>query len=176
MVIDIVILALLKRGPSHGYYIKKDIENILQKRSRLNTNLLYPALHRLEKAEAIEKKSEAQDGKPAKHIYRITPGGKEYLHRLIEEFTDTDAAKEDEFLTRLAFFDLIDGTTRTKILRKRKSALETKLKFKTDVGSDYTAYLESPWVKAIMEFRDRQIYQELEWIEKLLIMTSKKSS
>lgn len=173
MVVDIVILALLKLGPKHGYNIKKHIEHILQRQTRMNTNLLYPALHRLEKSKAIEKKAEMQEGKPTKNIYRITSIGKDLLKESIEEFGEADASKEDEFLARLAFFSLIDERTQNQILSQRKTALKLKLKHRESMRTEYSGYIKSPWLQRIIDFRERQLIEEIKWIEELEKLSAK---
>ena len=109
-VTEILILALLKAHPQHGYEIRKHTALILRQ-PKLNTNLLYPALHRLELSKAIEKKVLEQKGRPAKHVYSITPLGAERFAQLLRQFGEVDAEDEDEFLVRVAFFQFLDESS-----------------------------------------------------------------
>ena len=168
---DIVILALLLLGPRHGYEIKKDIGRIMQARSRLNNNLLYPALHRLEKMGAVEGRIEEQEGKPARHVYWITAMGREVFQDLIGQFSETDAAKDEEFLARLAFFDMVDSPTRQRILAERKRQLARQLDNRKSLGAEYApgfgALMDSVWVDRLLGFEQQRLADEIAWIEEL---------
>lgn len=167
MVPEIVILALLNAGPKHGYDIKKHVEHILQRRTKLNTNLLYPALHRLERMQAVERTKQEQQGRPNKYVYRITSRGSELFQEIIQEFDEATAAKEDEFLVRLAFFDLMDGYTRVRILDQRKRELERQLANRRSIRTEYAEEYNSPWIERIMSFGERRIADEIEWMKEL---------
>ena len=167
MVTEIVILALLRLGPKHGYEISNDIKAIFRRRTPLNTNLLYPALHRLEAQKAVEKEVREQQGKPTKHLYRITPAGIALFQELIGQFGEVEAAKDDEFLVRLAFFDFIDEPTRLRILDMRKRDLTQGLKQHEKLRSAYAHLYASSWVRQISDFSEKHIAAEIEWVEAL---------
>ena len=167
MVADIMILALLRLGPKHGYDIKKRIERILQQKGRMNTNLLYPALHRLEEMQAIERDVHEQDGRPTKFVYRITPIGERHLRELIEQFGEAEAAKEDEFLVRLACFDLVDERSRLRILDQRRLALTQRLTRGKTIRAVWAEDIDSPWIERIVSFGERRLREELGWLEEI---------
>lgn len=167
MITEIIILALLKKGPKHGYEIKKSIESIMQRRTRLNNNLLYPALHALESMGAIEGGVEEKDGKPIRRTYRITAAGELVFQEQVRKFDDADAAKDDEFQVRLAFFDLLDPRTRMLILDKRRLELERQLEHRKSIGADFGRTYDSPWVKQIFKFGESRLEDELRWIGEL---------
>ncbi len=167
MVAEIMILALLRSGPKHGYDIKKRIERILQRKGRMNTNLLYPALHRLEEMGAIERQVREQDGRPTKHVYRVTPVGEGHLRELIEQFGETEAAKEDEFLVRLACFDLVEERIRFRILDQRKVALAQRLSRGNSIRALLAEEFDSPWIERIVSFGEHRFREELAWIQEL---------
>lgn len=176
MVIDIMILALLRMGPRHGYDIKKRVEHILQRKAKLNTNLLYPALHRLEQSGAIERSEQEQGGKPTKFVYRLTPLGEHHLRNLIEEFGEAEAAKEEEFLVRMACFDLIEERSRLRILDQRRRAIEQKLARGERIRAYMAEENNSPWIERIVSFGERRNRAELRWIEELKGVASEPSS
>jgi DNA-binding PadR family transcriptional regulator len=123
---DILILALLESGPRHGYEIKKRAESILINELELNNNLLYPALKRLEADGYIKPDgAKAGAGSPRKR-YRITANGRKRLKSLLTDYGDVEAVMENEFLVRMAFFDLLDGAERESIVGTRRDELESK--------------------------------------------------
>src|SRR5215468_645792 len=100
MYFDILMLRVLADGERHGYEIKKRVERILGGRS-INNNVLYPALRRFEEQGAIRRV--AADADPA----------------LI--------ADDNEFQTRVAFFDDLDADDRLKIINVRREIVEAQL-------------------------------------------------
>ena len=167
MVTEIVILALLKLGPTHGYEIKKHIESILRRRTRMNTNLLYPALHRLEKQAAIRRQVREQRGRPAKHLYSLTPRGEALFQELIEHFDDVEATKEDEFLARVAFFDFLDEASRLRVLDARRRELRRREEHHGSLHTAYRGFYDSPWVQRIADFSEKQAREEMAWLQEL---------
>ena len=53
---EILILAMLRAGPRHGYEIKKDIERALGRTVSLNNKTLYLALKRFEEIGAVVRR------------------------------------------------------------------------------------------------------------------------
>ncbi len=105
MYFDILMLRVLAEGPRHGYEIKKSVERILGGRS-INNNVLYPALRRFEEQGAIERvAAEADPGRPPRHVYRVTDTGHDLLQAMIRDADPALLADDNEFQTRVAFFD-----------------------------------------------------------------------
>jgi DNA-binding PadR family transcriptional regulator len=167
MVIDIIILALLSKSPRHGYEIKKDLSLIFYGRKKLNNNLLYPALLRLEKEGSIKKEIVRQTGKPDKNVYTITPTGKNMFSKQINIFDKEEASRNDEFLVRLAFFDMIDPSIQKKVLDMRLDELKLKsVKLKT-MTDGFKGEFDSHWVSSILSFHERNLSEEIGWVESL---------
>ncbi|NEN06372.1 PadR family transcriptional regulator [Diaminobutyricibacter tongyongensis] len=123
--IDILILRHLRRQPAHGYELRKRVEETTG--VVLHNNSLYPALKRFEEAGAVVKRSEEQEGRPARHVYSITPVGLELLHDMLAELPPESAGDDLEFLTRLGQFSLLEPAERLTILDARDAALETRI-------------------------------------------------
>src|SRR5258708_37708036 len=119
MYAEIVILAMLRQRPQHGYEIKKGIEQVLGGTVALNNTILYATPKRLEEAGAVVRKVAKQEGKPSRHIYPLTERGIELLYALLCDFPPEQAASEAEFFTRVAFFEYLDPQEREAILKKR---------------------------------------------------------
>ena len=78
-VLDVCVLAALRKEDSYGYKIIKDLSNIIE----LSESTLYTILKRLIEAKMVETRSTEYEGRIRKY-YHITPTG---LSR-IEEFKD----------------------------------------------------------------------------------------
>src|SRR5687768_4928918 len=105
---EIVILAMLRQRPQHGYELKKGIEQALGGAVSLNNNALYPTLKRFEEMGAVIRQVVQQEGKPNRHIYHLTERGIELLQAYLRDFPPELAANEAEFFTRVAFFDYLE--------------------------------------------------------------------
>ncbi|MGX1884007.1 PadR family transcriptional regulator [Streptomyces sp. NPDC055287] len=96
------LLALLARGPAHGYELKQGLEQLLGAAyPQPNVGQIYVTLGRLEKSGLIEGEEIAQSNRPNKKIYRLTDAGREALHVWFEDPTDEPRVR-DEFFMKLA--------------------------------------------------------------------------
>src|SRR6266567_1021760 len=126
---EILILAMLRQGPRHGYEIKKDIERALGGMVPLNNKTLYLALRRFEEVGAVTRQVIPQEGKPNRHLYQLTERGTGLLHVSLRDFPASQAGSDAEFFTRVAFFDLLEVQEREAILTKRLAYLEGCLEY-----------------------------------------------
>ena len=126
---EIVILAMLRQGPRHGYEIKKDVERALGGMVPLNNKTLYLALKRFEEMGAVTRQVILQEGKPNRHLYQLTERGIELLQASLRDFPAEHADNDAEFFTRVSFFDLLEAHEREAILTKRLAYLEAVLAY-----------------------------------------------
>ncbi|MER6996236.1 PadR family transcriptional regulator [Streptomyces sp. NPDC000410] len=93
------LLALLSRGPAHGYELKQDLEQLLGAAyPQPNVGQIYVTLGRLEKSGLIEGEEVAQSSRPNKKIYRLTDAGTEALRAWFEETADEPRVRDDFFM------------------------------------------------------------------------------
>jgi PadR family transcriptional regulator PadR len=76
--LDVILLAVLEDGPSHGYAIKEALREGSGGRFDLPTGTVYPALHRLEQAGLIVGTWSIVDGR-RRRAYRLTELGRRQL-------------------------------------------------------------------------------------------------
>ncbi|MFG3499540.1 PadR family transcriptional regulator [Streptomyces sp. NPDC047928] len=96
------LLALLAKGPAHGYELKQDLEQLLGAAyPQPNVGQIYVTLGRLEKSGLIEGEEVAQSSRPNKKIYRLTDAGHEALRAWFDETTEEPRVR-DEFFMKLA--------------------------------------------------------------------------
>ncbi len=94
-----LILAILSRGPHHGYQLALELEARSGGAFRLNHGTLYPILHRLEQEELIRGDWLDEPTKRRRKSYTLTAAGRRRLTRQIGAWRD--------FFTR--FFSVIEG-------------------------------------------------------------------
>jgi PadR family transcriptional regulator PadR len=77
--LDFIVLQTLRWGPRHGYGIAQMIRSSSRDVLRVDTGSLYPALHRLERAGAIEAVWDTSENNQRVRVYRLTPAGRKQL-------------------------------------------------------------------------------------------------
>jgi DNA-binding PadR family transcriptional regulator len=164
MYFDILVLRVLADGARHGYEIKKRVEKIVGGRS-INNNVLYPALRRFEEQGAIERvATEPDPGRPPRIVYQLTDSGHEVLQAMIRDSDPQLLSDENEFQTRVAFFDDLAVTERRAILRVRREIVESRIARSLSLRPE-TA--ENPWGLRVIDFNLERMRHALAWLDKL---------
>lgn len=92
---DTMILFLLKKSPSYGYEISKNIKALTSEKYIIKETTLYSAFTRMEENGYVESYSqEAENGK-RRTYYRITDKGKMYYSEKCEEWKLTKEVVEN---------------------------------------------------------------------------------
>ncbi len=93
------LLALLASGPAHGYELKSQLEQqfgaVLPP---LNAGQIYTTLGRLQRDGLVDDDAVAQNGRPNKRVYRLTPEGQGELDRWVADATPSPRLKDDFFV------------------------------------------------------------------------------
>jgi DNA-binding PadR family transcriptional regulator len=123
------LLALLHKEPSHGYELKLAIESMFGELwPAVNIGQVYSTLARLERAGLVRSAAVAQDSRPDKRVYELTPGGREALAQWVDDVLPAGRVRDTFFSklvlawkTRLADpVVLIDRQRRAYLLRLRE--------------------------------------------------------
>ncbi len=165
MYAEIVILAMLRQRPQHGYEIKKGIEQVFGGTVALNNTVLYPALKHFEEVGAVVRQVVQQEGKPNRHIYHLTERGIELLHTYLCEFGPEQAANEAEFFTRVAYFDYLELEKRQQILKTRLAYLQGILEYLQrlqQMADELCPRVEAQ--QRVLAFHLQRIRNEYQWI------------
>jgi DNA-binding PadR family transcriptional regulator len=168
---EILILAMLRQGPRHGYELKKDIDRALGGMVTLNNKTLYLALKRFEEMGAVTRQVIPQEGKPNRHLYELTERGIELLQASLRDFPASQAANDAEFFTRVAFFDYLEVPEREAILTSRLAYLEGCLSYlqtmqhlaDTEECAN-TSCISMSHAQRVLAFHTRRIRDEYAWI------------
>jgi DNA-binding PadR family transcriptional regulator len=157
---EIVILAMLRQRPQHGYEIKKSIDQVFGGTVALNNKVLYPALKQFEEVGAVVQ----QEGKPNRHIYHLTERGIELLHASLCDFPPEQAANEAEFFTRVAFFDHLEVEERQEILKKRLAYLQGCLEYLHKLQQMADEACPTVYAQRVLAFHLQRVRNEYQWI------------
>jgi DNA-binding PadR family transcriptional regulator len=95
------ILAMLASSPAHGYELKRELEQHFGAAlPPLNTGQIYTSLARLERDGLVDADRVAQDSRPNKRVYRLTPEGQAALDEWVTQPTPGSRLR-DEFFMKL---------------------------------------------------------------------------
>ena len=99
-------LGILSMGDATGYEIKKQLEGPFRHFYDASFGSIYPALGKLTDAGLVEKTELAQDKRPDKKVYSITPAGKMALMDELAKPVADDKVRSD-FLATIVFSELL---------------------------------------------------------------------
>lgn len=84
-IVEVCVLASLRREPSYGYKIIDDISELIE----ISESTLYPILRRLEANKMLETFTKNFSGRTRKY-YRITKAGEKKIEEFVEEWRDME--------------------------------------------------------------------------------------
>ena len=91
--VDLLLLATLRQGPSHGYAIVEQLRDQSEGAFDLAEGTVYPALYRLERASLLSSTWTKAEGR-RRRVYRLTRRGRAELDRERTEWKSFAAAVE----------------------------------------------------------------------------------
>ena len=165
MVLEILILSSLRKGPMHGYELKRQVQRPTF--TRLGNSSLYPALRRFEQSGALTQHVEEQDGKPSRKVYTITEDGLAEFHELIATLPPELAVNEEEFLVRVGFFNEISRAQRLAILSARAAVLDGRIAQVVALVEDRKPADDRDWPSRAADQFLLGLRSERSWIEEL---------
>jgi DNA-binding PadR family transcriptional regulator len=86
--LDLLLLAVLEAGPSHGYAVITALKDRSAGRFDLAEGTVYPSLHRLEMDGLITSHADRVNGR-SRRVYSLTPRGHRALAHGRAEFEQT---------------------------------------------------------------------------------------
>jgi len=78
--LDLLLLAVLTRGPAHGYGLVEALRDRSEDAFHLGEGTMYPALYRLERRGLVRSRWEAV-GRRRRRVYRLTRSGRDALEQ-----------------------------------------------------------------------------------------------
>ncbi|MFW9964669.1 MAG: PadR family transcriptional regulator [Candidatus Sifarchaeia archaeon] len=160
--VQVLILAILKQSPAHGYVIIQKLGERLGP-MRVKSGTVYPALHRLVEKELIQGTHVPQEDGPDTVEYQLTPKGREVLSKALQNLDSEWGAqgKVWRFLVsqagERAAAPLMDWT-----VRERSPIGFAAMKARCESGGCSKRHLEF-----LKQYRS-YLNHELEWVNKQL--------
>ncbi|MEU6631929.1 PadR family transcriptional regulator [Streptomyces parvus] len=158
------LLALLSRGPAHGYELKRDLEQLLGAAyPQPNVGQIYVTLGRLEKTGLIEGEEIAQPSRPNKKIYRLTDAGTEELNAWFEETTD-EARVRDDFFMKLALASHTGLADRISLINRQRREYLTTMRTLSKLST--TENRDNRIAQLLIEGAMLHLQADLDWLER----------
>lgn len=82
-ILEVCVLAVLKKGPSYGYLMIRDLEHCIE----ISESTLYPILKRLEQNGSLKTYRQEYHGRWRKY-YQLTGEGQNKIDRFLEEWDE----------------------------------------------------------------------------------------
>lgn len=82
-ILEVCVLAVLRKGPSYGYMIVRELEDSIE----MSESTLYPILKRLEQNGSLETYRQEYNGRMRKY-YRLTDIGQEKIEQFLDEWEE----------------------------------------------------------------------------------------
>jgi DNA-binding PadR family transcriptional regulator len=155
------LLALLERGPSHGYQLRAEFDAATGATWPLNVGQVYTTLDRLERDGLV-----AQDGPPdaeGRIAYRLTDAGHAEVRAWFTSPVSAKAAPRDELAIKLALAVTTPGVDVVAVVQTQRTATMaslqelTRLKVRGDGGDSgdlaWSLVLDSLVFRAEAEIR-----------------------
>jgi DNA-binding PadR family transcriptional regulator len=116
-VYELIILALLMRGTTHGYVIGCVINDVIGPFARASNGRLYPLLTRLEEdgLVSVHEETTSEGGRVARS-FSITLSGRERFRQLMLDTSSSPREYRDLFAFKVTAFDQIQPRERVQIL------------------------------------------------------------
>ncbi len=118
-----VLLALLRRGPAHGYDLKRDHDAWFPDARPLAFGQVYATLGRLERGGLVEVLETRTGGGPERTVYALTDGGHRELDAWLAEPAAAAASSTDEIVRKTVAALRIGGDPSAFLARQRTAHL-----------------------------------------------------
>ncbi len=155
-----VILGILMKKERHGYEIHNLLSSELGRAWYAGISQVYALLKRLEAADKVGSTVEQQDNRPAKHVYAITPKGREaflqWVHTPHERVRDLRL----ELLAKLFFIRQLNLVGSAELINKQITIFQEQLR---DIKQQDEACNEE-FEHLVLRFRACQIEAVLTWL------------
>jgi DNA-binding PadR family transcriptional regulator len=132
------LLALLERGPSHGYQLRTEFDAATGATWPLNVGQVYTTLDRLERDGFVVQDGPADDD--GRIAYRITDEGRAEVRAWFTSPVSVKAAPRDELAIKLALAVTTPGVDVVSVVQTQRSSTMTSLqeltRLKVRAGAD----------------------------------------
>jgi PadR family transcriptional regulator, regulatory protein AphA len=165
------LLGLLSLGPMSGYDLKQLSEWSVGHFWREGYGQIYPSLKRLSTAGLVKKKTEANAGRPDRHVYTLTAAGR----KEVEAWLRVAAAPQvprSELLLKVFFGGLVPAKVSAQQVRKRMAECERELEdlkaTQARIEREAGQHPQKPFWLMTLSYGEHMARAQMEWCEETL--------
>jgi DNA-binding PadR family transcriptional regulator len=155
-----VLLALLRRGPAHGYDLKRDHDAWFPDAKPMAFGQVYATLGRLAKAGLVEVAETRAEGGPERTVYALSERGEDRLRAWLAEPAGPAAASTDE-IVRKTIAALRTGDSPGEFLARQRTAHLRRMRELTVEAPD-----RDPAARLAREHLVAHLDADLRWLER----------
>jgi DNA-binding PadR family transcriptional regulator len=157
------LLALLERGPSHGYQLRAEFDAATGATWPLNVGQVYSTLDRLQRDGLV-----AQDGDPdaeGRIAYRLTDEGRRELHAWFDAPVRAGSAPRDELAIKLALAVTTPGVDVLRVVQTQRTATMTSLQGLTRLKAGATDPVDDLAWSLVLDSLVFRAEAEIRWLD-----------
>ncbi|RIX60361.1 PadR family transcriptional regulator [Paenibacillus nanensis] len=167
---NLIILALLRDRPMHGYEIQQTIQmSRMDEWANLLSGSIYYALNKMEQDGLVRTEAEERTGARLRKIYAITEKGEELFHQLVREsLTLPPHSVKSDFGLGLNWIEAIPREEALELLRQNLSQAEMTLDNWRRGKEIKGQYGLSPFVLASFDNAIAILEQDISYLNRLI--------
>jgi DNA-binding PadR family transcriptional regulator len=167
--LELAILGFLAEGPLPGHELRRRITDLTGYSRPVSDGTLYPAINRLTKAGAIERRPAPEAG-AGRYVLNLTAAGREDMLRRLREPAEHEITDFSRWFVILAFLSLLpDRAEQHAVLRRRLDFLEAPASFFYDGDTPLRAeQVADPYRRGMMLTARATSRAERAWLHEVL--------
>jgi len=167
---NLIVLALLRDRPMHGYEIQQLIGiSRMDEWANLLSGSIYYALNKMEKDGLIRTAAEERTGARLRKIYEITDAGEQLFHSLVREaLTITPHSVKSDFAVALNWIEMLPKEEALELLGNNLNQLEKMLAHWRHGMKVKGEYGLSPIAQASFENAIALLEQDIAYMHKVI--------
>ncbi len=166
--IEIIILGLLSKKPSHGYGLNQQLKNLqIEKIIKISPISIYKGLERLATKGLIKPRSEKVGRMPERTVYQINKEGLEELKKQTHCLLANGFPVDFDIYAALLFIDCLDKKETISALKERKEILHQIIS-SLEKSYDQNELNQSLQYKSIYQHNTQYYATELDWTKKTM--------
>ena len=170
--VNLIILALLRTKPMHGYEIQQMIQmSRMDEWANLLSGSIYYALNKMEQEGLVRAEAEERTGARLRKIYAITDKGEELFRQLVREsLTLPPHSVKSDFAVGLNWIEAISREEALELLNRNLRQVEETLerwRYGKEIKSRYGL---SPFAVASFDNAIAILEQDIRYLKKIIGM------
>ncbi|HSJ58931.1 MAG TPA: PadR family transcriptional regulator [Anaerolineae bacterium] len=162
-----VLLGLLMNEPRHGYDLYQELSDDLGQVWQVGLSQAYAQLKQLEEAGMVTSQVEPQEGRPARKVYHLTPGGRDLFLDWVRQPVPYLRHIRVEFLARLYFYRRLRLDGLDELVERQKAVCREQIERFAHIAGE----AEDDFRRLVLEFRIGQLQAVTEWLDRCVEVT-----